>query len=336
MSASVGAERILAIAFGFRSARVLLSAAEIGVFDALACGPLDGRHLCAAVQLHPRAAADFFDALVALGLLTRDPAGRYANGAEAVEFLQSDGATTLVGLLDYLSGVQYDSWGKLTAALRQGRPQGVASPANGFDKLYDDLAAFDRFMNAMSAGIVLPARALAERFDWARYRSFADIGCAQGRMAAEIAGCHRHLTGIGFDLPRVATTFAGHIRARGLGDRVTFQGGDFFVDPLPRVDVIVLARILHDWDVSTRRSLLDKAFAALPAGGAAIVCEQLIDDERRVHAQPLLASLNMLLQTEAGSESTLGECAGWMLASGFRETQVISLGGAYSALVAIK
>jgi len=336
MSAGVGAERVLEIAFGFRSARVLLSAAEIGVFDALAAGPLEGQHLAAAVQLHPRAAADFFDALIALGLLTRDPAGRYANSAEAAEFLQSDGATTLVGLLDYLSGVQYDSWGRLTAALRQGRPQGVTSLANGFDKLYDDVAAFDRFMSAMSAGIVLPARALAERFDWARYRSFADIGCAQGCMAAEIAGRHRHLVGIGFDLPRVAATFTGHIRACGLVDRVSFQSGDFFADPLPRVDVIVFARILHDWDTSTRRCLLDKAFEALPAGGAAIVCEQLIDDERRVHAHALLTSLNMLLQTEAGSESTISECAGWMLTSGFHETEVISLGGAYSALVAIK
>lgn len=336
MSARVGAERILGIAFGFRSARVLLSAAEIGVFDALAAGPLVAQHLAAAVGLHPRAAADFLDALVALGLLTRDCADRYANSAEAVEFLQSDGPTTLVGLLDYLNGVQYDSWGRLTPALRQGRPQGDTSPANGFDRLYDDPAAFDRFMRAMSAGIVLPARALAERFDWARYRSFADIGCAQGRMAAEIAGRHRHLTGIGFDLPRVAATFAGHVRACGLGDRMTFQGGDFFVDPLPRVDVIVLARILHDWDVSTRRCLLGKAFEALPAGGAAIVCEQLIDDERRVHAHALLTSLNMLLQTAAGSESTIRECASWMLTSGFRETQVISLGGGYSALVAIK
>jgi hypothetical protein len=87
---------------------------------------------------------------------------------------------------------------------------------------------------------------------------------------------------------------------RGMSDRVKFFAGNFFTDPLPAADVLIMGRILHDWDLAQKRMLLEKANAALPTGGALIVYEAIIDDERRENAFGLLGSLNMLLATLGG------------------------------------
>ncbi len=52
-----------------------------------------------------------------------------------------------------------------------------------------------------------------------------------------------------------------------------FLSGNFFTDPLPAADVLIMGHILHDWDLAQKRMLLAKAHAALPNGGALIVYE---------------------------------------------------------------
>jgi hypothetical protein len=91
-----------------------------------------------------------------------------------------------------------------------------------------------------------------------------------------------------------------------------FYPGDFFEDPLPTADVLVMGHILHDWDLQEKRLLLEKAYEALPEGGALIVYEALIDDERRENTFGLLMSLNMLIETPAGFDYTGADCSpGW-------------------------
>jgi hypothetical protein len=122
----------------------------------------------------------------------------------------------------------------------------------------------------------------------------------------------------------------------GLGERLKFHPGDFLTDPLPKADVLIMGRILHDWDLPTRKLLLKKACDVLPTGGALIVQETFIDDARRDRAHSLLASLNMLIQTEGGSEFTEAECLEWMQETGFGETRAIALTGWHTAVIGIK
>jgi hypothetical protein len=163
-----------------------------------------------------------------------------------------------------------------------------------------------------------------------------DVGTAQGCLPVEIAKRHPHLTGGGFDLPAVEPSFTGYVTRNGLEDRLKFHGGDFFTDPLPSAEVLVMGGILHNWNLDIRKLLLRKAYAALPPGGSLIVCETLIDDERRTRAHSLLASLNMLLQTDGGSEFTGAECASWMHEVGFAAIVIRPLGPLYSAVIARK
>jgi hypothetical protein len=154
---------------------------------------------------------------------------------------------------------------------------------------------------------------------------------------AEHRGCrHPHLTGGGFDLPEVEPTFASFVQKHCLSDQLRFYPGDFFSDPLPVADVLVMGRILHNWDLATKKLLLMKAYHALSPGGALIVYDPLIDDERREPVHSLLASLNMLIETSGGFEYTGMECASWMQETGFGETRIEPLCGRHSAVIGIK
>ena len=188
----------------------------------------------------------------------------------------------------------------------------------------------------MTGGSRLAARALAQNFPWEAYRTVIDIGTAQGCVPVEIAQAHGHLSGGGFDLPQLQPAFTSYVRERGLDSRLAFYPGNFFEDPLPAANVLIMGRVLHDWGVPARKLLLSKAHEALPAGGALIVHETFIDDARRSRAHSLLASLNMLIQTDDGSEFTARECMMWMREAGFGKPRVVPLAGGHAAVIATK
>jgi O-methyltransferase domain len=121
-----------------------------------------------------------------------------------------------------------------------------------------------------------------------------------------------------------------------LSDRVRFQAGNFFEDELPSADVIVMGHVLHDWDLARKKLLLAKAFAALPKGGAVIVYDAIIDDDRRKNAFGLLMSLNMLIETPGGFDYTGADCIAWMHEAGFTATRIEHLVGPDSMVIGIK
>ena len=329
-------DRLLQIGFGFWGSKTLLTAVELGLFTELAKRQLDGKALAARLKLHPRSARDFFDTLVALGLLKRTGT-RYANTPETAQFLDRAKPTYVGGMLEMCNARLYGFWGSLTEALRTGQPQNeVKTGEDFFGTLYADPQRLEGFLKAMTGLSQGTARSIAAKFPWKRYRSFADIGCAQGGVAVEIALAHRHLEGQGMDLPVVRPVFEAYARSKKLQQRVTFHAGDFFKEPLPKVDVLIMGHILHDWDLKEKMMLLRKAYKALPAGGALIVHEALIDDARKTNAFGLLMSLNMLIETPGGFDYTGADCIGWMQEAGFKDCRVEHLVGPDSMVVGIK
>jgi SAM-dependent methyltransferase len=322
---------------GFWASKTLLSAIELGLFTHLAKGPLDLESLRTALGLHPRGARDFFDTLVALGMLERRD-GRYANTPETDLYLDRGKPGYVGGLLEMLNARLYGFWGRLTEALQTGQPQNEAREggAEFFRALYSEPKRLEGFLSAMT-GLSRPlGRAAAQAFPWAEHKSFADVGTAQGGFTVEIARAHPHLDGIGFDLPEVRPIFETYVKSQGLGGRLRFQAGSFFEDELPRVDVIVMGHILHDWDLAQKQTLIAKAHRALPKGGRLVVYEMLIDDERRQNAAGLLMSLNMLIETPGGFDFTGADCEGWMRAAGFRETRAQTLFGPHGMVIGTK
>jgi O-methyltransferase domain len=127
-----------------------------------------------------------------------------------------------------------------------------------------------------------------------------------------------------------------YVQKHGLSDRLRFYAGDFFADQLPQAEVLIMGRILHNWDLPTRRLLLDKAHEALPVGGALIVYDPLIDETRSAVAHGLLSSLNMLIETKGGSEYTAADCTEWMQQAGFGAIRIEPLGDMHTAVIGFK
>jgi hypothetical protein len=330
-------ERLMQLGFGFMGSKTLLSATELGLFTILARGPRDGESLRLELGLHPRSAGDFFDTLVALELLDRRD-GKYFNTPEADFYLDRNKASYAGGILEMCSVRLYSFWGSFTEALRTGLQQNESK--NGakdfFVELYKTPEKLEGFLKGMT-GLSLPtAKAIAEKFPWSEYKTFVDVGAAQGAVPVELALAQPHLKGIGYDLPVVKPIFEKYIQTRGVADRVRFESGDFFKDAMPRADVLIMGHILHDWNLEQKKVLIRKAYEALPSGGAFIVYEALIDDDRRENAMGLLMSLNMLIETPGGFDYTGADCQGWMREAGFRETRVEHLVGPDSMVVGIK
>lgn len=338
MNKDVAPDRILQLGLGFWGPKVLLSAVEIGVFTELAQGTTDLATLTKRLGLHPRSSRDFLDTLVALGMLERD-GDRYANTPETDFFLDRAKPSYVGGLLEMTNARLYGFWGHLTEALRTGKPQNESKANPGvspFQAMYADPARLRGFLQGMTGISLGAAQAIAKKFPWRDYRTFVDVGGAQGALPVQVALAHPHLTGANYDLPVVGPIFEEYAASFGLGQRLRFLPGDFFKDSLPQADVLVMGHILHDWDLEQKKALIAKAYAALPHGGAVLIYEALIDDDRRQNAFGLMMSLNMLIETPGGFDYTGADCRGWLQEAGFRQSWVEHLVGPDSMVVGIK
>jgi O-methyltransferase domain/Dimerisation domain len=329
-------DRILQLGLAFWGSKTLLSAVELGVFSELAKRALTADELGERVGLHPRSRCDFLDALVALHMLDR-VGDRYANTAETDLFLDRAKPSYLGGMLEMSNARLYPFWGWLTEALQTGQPQNEARTGdNFFAALYEDPERLRQFLHAMTGLSMGASVEIAKRFPFADYGTVLDVGCAEGGLLVQVALAHPHLRGIGFDLPAAREPYEEFVRSFGLAERLEFRAGDFFADDLPTADVVVLGHILHDWSLDEKKQLLRKAFAATPEGGAVIVFESMIDDDRRENAFGLLMSLNMLIETPAGFDYTGADCREWMREIGFTDTRVEHLIGPDSMVIGIK
>jgi len=325
----------------FWPAKVLLSAVELDLFSKLGANSMTGRELEGALRLHPRANPDFFDTLVALHFLDRDGAGpeaRYRNTEETALFLNRHSPEFMGGFLEMANSRLYRFWGDLTDGLQTGGPQNEIkhTGASVFAELYSKPERLEQFMDAMSGISAGNFQALAEKFDFSRYETVCDVGGAAGLLSILVARQHPHLRCTSTDLPAATQIAERKIAAAGLADRVSTKSLDFFVEPLPKADVITMGMILHDWNLEKKMHLVRAAYDALPVGGAFVVVENLIDDERRENAFGLMMSLNMLIEFGDAFDFTGADFSRWCREAGFSSTEVIPLAGPASAGVAYK
>ncbi len=330
-------EFIMQVGFGFWPSKVLLSAVEMELFTDLAKGPQSLESIQGRNGLHSRSARDFLDTLVALGFLSRAN-GEYSNSPATDLYLDKHKPSYIGGMLEMSNHRLYGFWNNLTEALRTGMPQNEVRSGGPslFEALYADPARLKSFLAAMT-GVSHGANiAIAALFPWSKYKTFADAGAAQGDLAVQIALANHHLSGIGFDLAEVGPIFEEYVEKNGVASRLRFVAGSFFDQPLPQADVILMGHILHDWGIDDKRMLIRKAYDSLPEGGALIVYEAIIDDDRSKNAFGLMMSLNMLIETPAGFDYTGADCQGWMKEAGFRETRVEHLVGPDSMVIGIR
>jgi len=333
--------KIMQIGMGFWASKTLLAAVNMGLFTMLAQGKLSGQEIQAKLGLHPRGLYDFLDTLVALGFLDRSglkETSIYGNAPDTELFLDRNKPSYVGGILEMSNNRLYPFWHHLEEGLKTGLPQnetkGGGAPV--FEELYAHEDKLREFINAMAGIQMGNFITFAAAFDFSGAKTLCDIGGAGGHLVAQVAMKNPHMRCISFDLPPVAPVASENIANMGLSDRVSIQSGDFFADDLPRADILTMGLVLHDWGTSEKKVLIRKAYEALPEGGALVVLENIIDDNRCENAFGLLMSLNMLIETPDGFDFSAADFDGWAKEIGFRNTYSMPLTGPSSAVVAVK
>lgn len=341
MNAPLDPAHIVQTGFGFWASKTLLSAVELELFRVLGDKSLTGAELTKTLGLHNRANPDFFDTLLALGFLERDgdgPVARYRNTAETAMFLDKSKPAYIGGILEMANSRLFRFWADLTDALKTGKPQNETKNRGQsmFGEVYANPARLEQFVEAMSGLSTGNFMALAEKFDFSKYKTLCDVGGAAGVLSIMVATRHKHLNCTTADLPMVSAVARKKIANFGLSDRIQTKDVDFFKEPLPKADVITMGMILHDWDLDNKMMLIRKAYEALPEGGAFIAVETLIDDARRQNAFGLMMSLNMLIEFGVAFDYTGADSTRWCREVGFKRIEIIPLAGPSSAAVAYK
>ncbi|MBE7171013.1 MAG: methyltransferase [Williamsia sp.] len=332
---------ILQTGLAFWSSKVLLTAVNLDLFTVLGDGSQTAEEISAKLGLQNRGLYDFLDTLVALRFLYREGKGEnalYCNTLETEIFLDRKKPSYVGGILTMANNRLYPFWNNLEEALKTGKPQNEAKDGSEplFETLYADEKRLELFMDGMTGVQLGNFIAFSKKFNFAGYKTHCDIGGCSGILSSQIVVHQPHMQSVSFDLAPVAPIAQRQIDAMGVQDKVSIASGDFFRDPFPKADLITMGNILHDWDLETKKMLISKAYEALPQGGAFVVIENIIDDERRENAFGLMMSLNMLIETEGGFDYTKAEFIEWTGEAGFTRVEAMHLTGPTSALIAYK
>jgi acetylserotonin N-methyltransferase len=328
---------VLRLIEAFRTSQVLFAAVSLGVFDRLAQGPAPLSVLAHDLKAHPGALERLLDACVGQGLLSHS-GEHYANTPVASAYLCRDSPQRLTGYITYSSRVLWQLWGHLDDAVREGSHrwrQTFSWEGPIFTHLFHNEEDKREFLLGMHGYGQLSSPEVVAAFDLGRFHRLADLGGATGHLA--VAACRRYpsLRALVFDLPGVVPTAREQVEASGVADWIEVVAGDFFMDPLPEADLFTLGRIVHDWSEEKIGRLLRKIYDRLPDGGALLVAEKLLNDDKSGPQWAVLQSLNMLLVTE-GRERTLGEYTALLRAVGFGRVEGRRTGSPLDAVLAVK
>jgi acetylserotonin N-methyltransferase len=313
---------VLDLLEAFRRSKTMFAAVKLGVFDALAKGPQSLAALSAELHASADGLERLLDACVGLGLLERRD-GRYANTPDSEAYLCRHSPRRLTGYLNYSNDVMWKLWEHLDDAVREGTHRwkqvyGWDGPI--FQNFFRDEAAKREFLLGMHGFGVICSPQIVAAFDLGRFRRLCDLGGATGHLA--VAACERYpeLRAVVFDLPEAAPLAREMIAQTPVAARIEVQAGDFFSDPLPEADLYALGRIVHDWSEEKALALLQRIHAALPAGGALLIAEKVLNDDKLGPRWAQMQSLNMLTCT-AGKERTLGEYRELLTRAGFSRVE---------------
>ncbi len=322
----------------FRRSKAMFAAVSLGIFDTVEREPTSAEAIAAVLQL-PRGPLEILlDACVGLKLLRRKGT-LYANEPIASAYLCRSSERALVGYILYSNDVLFPLWNHLEDAVREGTPrweQEFGIEGAIFDHFFRTPEARMTFLRGMHGFGLLSSPKVVAAFDLSDFRRMLDLGGATGHLAIAACEAYPELHAIVFDLPAVIETARAYVSNSGpVSQRISVAAGNFFVDVLPEADLIAMGRILHDWADTKIRQLLAKIFDRLPPGGALLIAEKLVSEDKTGPSSALLQSLNMLVCTE-GRERTLSEYRQLLEEAGFDQVEGRVTGAYLDAVIARK
>ncbi|XP_067370929.1 probable bifunctional dTTP/UTP pyrophosphatase/methyltransferase protein isoform X5 [Channa argus] len=282
--------------------KALFTACNLGVFDLLKSKPsLDASQVAREIKASVKGTDCLLEACASLGLLRSKerPCQKpvYENTDLATRFLLSDAPLSLHGYIQHCNNTVWPLFSHLESAVREGTHQHEKAFGKKSDDVFQDTYCNSqevklRFMRAMHSIAEVTGAAVASAFDLSGYKTACDLGGCTGAMAYKFIKAHPSLSVTVFDLPAIVE-MSEHFRPLHTDNRVSFVAGDFFKDELPKADLYILARILHDWSDEKVHILLRKIADACTPGCGLLLSETFLDEDRRGPSRGLLQALSM-------------------------------------------
>lgn len=328
---------IVDIMDGFRRSKAMFAAVEMGIFDILTESPLTAPEIAARLKASLTGTERLLEACVSLQLLEVHD-GKFSSTEVADVYLRRSSDRALTGYILYSNLVLYQCWAHLEDSVREGTPRwaqtfGTDKPI--FEHFFSTPEKMRTFTTGMHGLGLTTSPAVVSAFDLSGFHTLADLGAATGHLVIAACETWTNLRGIAFDLARVLPLAEEHIAALTARNRIATCPGDFFSGELPPADLYALGRILHDWGEDKIRLLLGRIFEALPPGGALLIAEKLLCEDRSGPLSAHLQSLNMLVVTE-GKERSLSEYTALLREAGFAKTEGKLTGTYLDAILARK
>jgi 3-hydroxy-5-methyl-1-naphthoate 3-O-methyltransferase len=320
---------LMSIATAHWAFKTLAAAHEIDLFTSLSGTPgTTAEELAGTAAIDERPAEILLTACTALGLLRKEE-GRYRNSALSEEFLVRGKRYYFGGFVQMQDRVIYPAYSRLSEAIHRNRPTAYDPDKEKSFFEGQDPAILENFWEGMHSLSTLTARALADAFDFGAFSRLLDVGGGSAAFDIELCRRNPHLSATVYDLPFVTEIATRKIEEAGLGERIATVSGDFFVDEtLPAGhDLLLLSLILHGENEPRDREIVRKCFEALPSGGALLVSELLVDDEKTGPPPAALMSVTMLVATDGGRNYASSEYGSWLRDTGFDQIEVIPFEG---------
>jgi SAM-dependent methyltransferase len=331
---AVSPERIIKAAWGYAAPLILEAGVRVGLYDALAGGPKMAAEVQTATGASERGVRIILNALVGLGLLTKNGPTQYALTPEADAFLVSSKPAYLGGFLRHTSSHLIPKWLGLTDIVQSGRPAEAVNQektgAEFFEKFVEDLFP----LNFAAAN----ALADALRIDQATSPvTVLDLAAGSGVWSIALAKRSPRVRVTAVDWPGVLPATQRTAERHGVGDRFRLVAGDLLsVDFGTGYQVATLGHILHSEGEARSRKLLAKTAAAMAPGGTIAIAEWLVDADRTGPPMGLIFAVNMLVNTDQGDTFSFEEIAGWLKAAGFVEPRMLEAPGPGPLVLATK
>jgi acetylserotonin O-methyltransferase len=337
MSAHTDASVVLELIGAFRRSKAMFTAVRLGVFDQIEDEPQTAGALSSILALNEGALSRLLDGCVALGLLRRQGEA-YINTPIASRYLVASSPDTLAGYIVYSDQSLYLLWSHLDDAIRDGTNRWTQTFGRRdalFSHYFRDDASTAAFLGGMHGFGQITSALVVGAFDLRDFTHLVDVGGATGHLA--IAACEKYpqLTATVLDLARVEPFASLHISRSCAAERIRFVASDFFNDALPEGDLYALGRIVHDWAEPQITALLRKIYDTLPARGALLVAEALVEQDRSGPVYALMQDLNMLVCTD-GKERTFTEYRELLETAGFGNVDYRRTGSVLDAVLARK
>lgn len=301
----------------FQESRVLLTAIELDLFEALGPGA-EAADVARTLGTDPRATEMLLNALAALGIVEkRDEIFR--NTPEAAQhFTRRSPDDVRLAMMHTVH--LWRTWSTLTECVRTGTTLGRRSSGG------DDWTG--AFIAAMHANASRRALAVVEAVDASRVLRMLDIGGGSGAYSIAFAQANPALLAEILDIRDVVPIARRHIEEAGVADRVTVREGDLRTSDFGGgLDLVLISAICHMLGAHENRELVAKSYAALGAGGRIVISDFILDPDRAGPRQPALFALNMLVGTSQGNTYTEEEYAFWMREAGFDGIRRVALAG---------